>query len=104
MFYASDRMVNISLKKRSEATHMKTMLAVMIKILLFPMALMLRIISGAALAVIKVSSLIAGPLFILFGILAVFCLLRQEWMNHTSWNRGRCLGFVFCRRLFMRCC
>ena len=62
---------------------MKTMLAVMIKILLFPMALMLRIISGVALAVIKVSSMIAGPLFILFGILAVFCLLRQEWMNLT---------------------
>ena len=62
---------------------MKTMLAVMIKILLFPMALMLRIISGAALVVIRVSSLIAGPLFILFGILAAFCLLRHEWMNLT---------------------
>ncbi len=62
---------------------MKTMLTVMIKILLFPLALTLRVISGAALAVIKVSSLIAGPLFILFGILGVFCLLRKEWMNLT---------------------
>ena len=34
-----------------------------------------------ALAAITISSLIAGPLFILFGILGVFCLLRQEWMN-----------------------
>lgn len=62
---------------------MKTMLTVMIKILLLPLALTLRIISGAALAVIKVSSLIAGPLFILFGILGAFCLLRKEWMNLT---------------------
>lgn len=62
---------------------MKTMLTVMIKILLFPLALTLRICSGAALAVIKVTSLIAGPLFILFGILAVFCLFRREWINLT---------------------
>lgn len=62
---------------------MRILLTVMIKILLFPLALTLRIISIAALAVIKISSLIAGPVFILLGILGVFCLLRQEWMNLT---------------------
>ena len=59
------------------------MLTVMIKILLLPLVLALRITSIAALAVIKISSLIAGPLFILLGILGVFSLLRQEWMNLT---------------------
>ena len=62
---------------------MKTMLTVMIKILLFPLALTLRIVSIATLAMIKVSSLIAGPLFIMLGILGGFCMLRQEWMNLT---------------------
>ncbi len=60
---------------------MRKMITVMIKIVLFPAALVLRIVTGIMLAVMKLSSVIAGPFFVLLMVLAVFCLIRQEWTN-----------------------
>ena len=60
---------------------MKKMIAVMIRILLFPFRAVIRIITGLILAAMKLSSLITGPFLTLLVILGVFSLVRQEWRN-----------------------
>ncbi len=60
---------------------MKKITVAMIRILLFPFGVVLRIISGIVLAAMKLSSVIAGPFIILLIILGVSCIVKQEWRN-----------------------
>ena len=60
---------------------MKKMILFVVRILMMPVRLALRILAAAAWLLVSLSSVIAGPFLTLLGVLAVFCAVHQEWRN-----------------------
>lgn len=60
---------------------MRTLLRGMRKILLLPVSVTLKIVSGILLGIMHLASIAVGPFLTLLIVLGIFCLVHQEWRN-----------------------
>ena len=60
---------------------MKQAVMFILKVVIAPLRLAAHFLSAIAFVALRISSIIAGPVIALLGVLAVFCAAHQEWRN-----------------------
>ena len=60
---------------------MKKTMVFLLRLILLPAALLLRMVSWILLAGIHLSSILVGPFLILLVLLTFFCLVQKEYLN-----------------------